>query len=101
MIIKTGIALALLPVLAFAGGCVTPEPKTGRPQYICIDGRMLTCQNEGVVWQYRRGCFPSVEPCKVYQAMQYGRYSNQKNLIDGQMQCRLDYPFMLGEMQTH
>jgi|GEM_PF-3293289 len=94
-------ALLLIPQFVYALGCLATNQPSGPPHYVCIDGRMLSCLTEGAVWQARRGCFVSQQPCKFFQAEHYGYYPTQKNLIAAQMQCRLDYPYHLGEMQTH
>lgn len=90
----------LLSAQLFAQGCIVGNrPSTAR--YVCIDGRSLSCNDNGIVWNAKRGCFLSSKPCCAYQADHYGYYAQPAQLYAAYEQCRVDYPFHLGEMQTH
>lgn len=84
----------------FAQGCIVGNPPS-HARYVCIDGRSLSCTPTGFVWHAKRGCFMSRLPCCAYQAEHYGYYPQPRRLYAAYEQCRVDYPFRLGEMQTH
>ena len=90
----------LLPALLFAQGCIVGN-QPSKAKYVCIDGRSATCTAQGIVWNAKRGCFLSAKPCCAYQADHYGFYAQPKQLYAAYEQCRVDYPFHLGEFQTH
>ena len=94
------ILLFLLPIYLHAQGCIVGNPPP-RAQYVCFDGRSLECTPTGLIWNAKRGCFMSRLPCCAYQANHYGYYPNHQNLVLAFEQCRLGYPYHLGEMQTH
>lgn len=90
----------LLPTFLYAQGClVGNQPK--RQQYVCFDGRSLGPSAVGYVWQAKRGCFLSKVPCCAYEATHYTFSRDPGYLYKSYQRCRLDYPFHLGEMQTH
>ena len=92
--------LMLGPISAFAGGFYEfSAPDT--PHYVCFDGRRLECSPTGFIWHARRGCFLSRKPCEEYDAHIYGYYPTNKKLIYAYNRCRENYPYRLGEMQTH
>lgn len=86
--------------IAYSQGCVQGIiPKN--LQFVCYDGRSLTAEDGQLIWYARRGCFPSTIPCCAYHANHYGRYLNRTGLEEALARCRHNYPFHLGEMQTH
>lgn len=94
----------LFPLGAFACGAsktVVDVKPAGPPQYICFDGRTLTCARTGYIWQAKRGCFFSHVPCEDYQANFYGYYPRGNQIARAYYKCRKGYPWRLGEMQTH
>ncbi|WP_237759012.1 hypothetical protein [Legionella birminghamensis] len=94
------ILLVLIPALSMAQGCIIGNPPS-KARYVCIDGRSLSCTGKGLVWNAKRGCFLSRLPCCAYEAEHYGYYPNPARMYRAYEQCRVDYPFRLGEMQTH
>ena len=72
-----------------------------QPRYVCFDGRTLALSDVGLVWNAKRGCFISSEPCCAYNATHYSYYANPSQIGASYARCRHDYPFTLGQMQTH
>lgn len=72
-----------------------------QPHYVCFDGRTLALSDVGFVWNAKRGCFISSVPCCAYNATHYAYYANPSQIGASYARCRHDYPFHLGEMQTH
>lgn len=82
-------------------GCAIRIKRPGPAHYICYDGRMLRTTNTGYYWNAKRGCFKSREPCCYYQASFYGYYRNPYRMDLAMDECRENYPYHWGEMQTH
>lgn len=80
---------------------VITTTKVHHPSYVCYDGRTLEATNEGYVWLAKRSCFITRTPCSAFQAGHYGIYNNTNTLRYGYARCRQNYPFRLGQMQTH
>lgn len=95
------VALSILCTMVFAGDMGSRPPAPIRGSYICFDGKLLHHYYTGYAWRAKRGCFVSRKPCKFYRAGFYGYYPEGRHLMQGFAQCREDYPFKLGEMQTH
>lgn len=94
------VLLSIVCAFVFAGGGYErPAPVSG--SYICFDGKLLHHYYTGYAWRAKRGCFVSRKPCKLYRAGFYGYYPEGRHLMQGFAQCREDYPFKLGEMETH
>ncbi|ARG98823.1 hypothetical protein B6N58_03025 [Legionella micdadei] len=89
-----------LPGLLFAQGCIIGN-KPDRPRYVCFDGRTLATSQSGFVWNAKRGCFMSSIPCCAYNATHYSYSENPQYVYHSFKRCRYQYPFQLGEMQTH
>ncbi|TAL64729.1 MAG: hypothetical protein EPN84_02870 [Legionella sp.] len=85
---------------AQAQGCIRGGHYS-QPHYVCFDGRTLEPTSAGWVWNAKRGCFISSIPCCGYNATHYAFYANSKQIGKAYARCRHDYPFMLGQMQTH
>lgn len=86
---------------AYAQGCVIGEIPS-QPRYVCFDGRTLQLAEDGHYrWNAKRGCFVSAVPCCAYKATHYAFYPNPTKIGAAYARCRHDYPFHLGEMQTH
>lgn len=83
------------------GGGFYEESTRDIPHYVCFDGRALVCTPTGFVWQAKRGCFLSRMACDERHATLYGYYASRQRVVHAYAQCRADYPFRLGEMQTH
>lgn len=90
----------LIANLSLAQGCIIGS-QPSQPRYVCFDGRTLEPSPTGLVWNAKRGCFISSYPCCTYNATHYAYYPNPKNIGASYARCRHDYPFRLGEMQTH
>lgn len=97
--------LYILLIILFCHIGVSQAGTFGGPamveKYICMDGRSLKREFGNYVWYARRGCFKSMVPCYTYQAEQYAYTSNPGNLAIALFRCRDNYPYRLGEMQTH
>lgn len=85
---------------AHAQGCIVGG-QPSQPRYVCVDGRTLEASDTGLIWNAKRGCFISSVPCCQYQATHYAFYANPARIGEAYARCRHDYPFQLGEMQTH
>ena len=96
-IILLGLVLANW---AYAQGCIQGGHPS-QPHYVCFDGRTLELSDIGYVWNAKRGCFVSSLPCCAYNATHYAFYPNPANIGASYARCRHDYPFTLGQMQTH
>lgn len=83
-----------------AQGCIIGGLPS-HPLYVCFDGRTLEKTSGGLIWNAKRGCFLSAIPCCGYNATHYAFNLNPDKLGIAYERCRHDYPFMLGEMQTH
>ncbi|MFV0822011.1 hypothetical protein [Legionella micdadei] len=94
------ILFIFLPGLLFAQGCIIGN-KPDRPRYVCFDGRTLATSQSGFVWNAKRGCFMSSIPCCAYNATHYSYSENPQYVYHSFKRCRYQYPFQLGEMQTH
>lgn len=93
--------LALLLVNSmYAQGCIIGG-QPSQPHYVCFDGRSIELSATGFVWNAKRGCFLSSVPCCAYEATHYAFYPNTARIGEALARCRHDYPFHLGEMQTH
>jgi hypothetical protein len=90
----------MLTNLLNAQGCIEGG-KISQPRYVCFDGRTIEATETGFVWNAKRGCFISSVPCCNYNAIHYAFYPNPAKIGEGYARCRHDYPFMLGQMQTH
>ncbi|WP_058492795.1 hypothetical protein [Legionella worsleiensis] len=97
IIMLTGLILANL---THAQGCIQGG-KPSQPRYVCFDGRTLEASDTGLVWNVKRGCFISSVPCCSYNATHYAFYPNPAKIGAAYARCRHDYPFQLGQMQTH
>ena len=85
----------------YAQGCIIGG-QPSHPRYVCFDGRSLEASPTGLVWNAKRGCFLSSTPCCSYNAVHYAHYPNNPDKIGAAYsRCRHDYPFELGQMQTH
>ncbi|WP_298625733.1 hypothetical protein [uncultured Legionella sp.] len=100
MTIKIILAGMILANFAYAQGCIQGE-KPSQPRYVCFDGRTLEPTETGFVWNAKRGCFISSVPCCNYNAIHYAFYPNPAKIGEAFARCRHDYPFQLGQMQTH
>lgn len=100
MRIKIILVGLLLSQWVFAQGCIQGGHYS-QPHYICFDGRTLEPTESGLVWNAKRGCFVSSIPCCNYNATHYAFYPNSTKIGEAYARCRHDYPFMLGQMQTH
>lgn len=83
-----------------AQGCIQGD-RPSQPRYVCFDGRSLEATETGFVWNAKRGCFISSVPCCAYNATHYAYYPNPAKIGYAYARCRHDYPFQLGQMQTH
>lgn len=83
-----------------AQGCIIGGAPS-QPRYVCFDGRTLALSETGYVWNAKRGCFLSSVPCCDYNATHYAFYPNGSKIGEAYARCRHDYPFQLGQMQTH
>lgn len=92
--------LMLIMNFAHAQGCIEGG-KPDQPRYVCFDGRTLEPSETGLVWNAKRGCFVSSLPCCAYNATHYAFYPTPEKIGAAYARCRHDYPFRLGEMQTH
>lgn len=90
----------ILNNILYAQGCIQGD-RPSIPRYVCFDGRTLDPTETGFVWNEKRGCFISSVPCCAYNATHYAYYPNQSQIGSAYARCRHDYPFMLGQMQTH
>lgn len=90
----------LITNLIYAQGCILGGHPS-QPHYVCFDGRTLALSEVGYVWNAKRGCFVSSVPCCAYNATHYSYYANPNQIGASYARCRHDYPFHLGEMQTH
>lgn len=90
----------ILPSLSFSQGCIQGG-RYSEPHYVCFDGRTLEPTETGFAWNAKRGCFVSSIPCCGYNATHYAFYPNASKIGAAYARCRHDYPFMLGQMQTH
>lgn len=91
---------SFLSVTLYAQGCIRGD-RPSQPHYVCFDGRTLDPTVSGFVWNAKRGCFISSVPCCAYNATHYAYYANSLKIGSAYARCRHDYPFRLGEMQTH
>jgi hypothetical protein len=96
-IILTGL---IMTNLLHAQGCIVGD-RPSQPHYVCFDGRTLALSEVGYVWNAKRGCFISSVPCCAYNATHYAFYAKPSQVGASYARCRHDYPFHLGEMQTH
>lgn len=94
------LLLFFLPGLLFAQGCIIGD-KTERPRYVCFDGRTLSPSGTGFTWHAKRGCFMSRLPCCAYDATHYSFSNDPQYVYHSFKRCRYQYPFLLGQMQTH
>lgn len=83
-----------------AQGCIVGG-QASSPHYICFDGRTMEKGDFGMVWNAKRGCFLSSMPCCKYNATHYAFYVTPTQIGKAYARCRHDYPFRLGDMQTH
>ncbi len=90
----------ILANFAHTQGCIQGE-QPSQPRYVCFDGRTLDATPSGFVWNAKRGCFISSFPCCAYNAIHYAFYPNPAKIGEAFARCRHDYPFQLGQMQTH
>lgn len=97
--ILVSASLLFMP-LAYSQGCIIGG-QPSEPHYVCFDGRTAEKTDTGFVWNAKRGCFVSAIPCCNYNATHYAFYANAKELGTAYARCRHDYPFKLGQMQTH
>ncbi|RYV66473.1 hypothetical protein D7251_08930, partial [Legionella pneumophila] len=81
-------------------GCIVGG-QASQPRYVCFDGRTLDLTETGLVWNAKRGCFISSVPCCNYNATHYAYHPNPAKIGGAYARCRHDYPFTLGQMQTH
>lgn len=98
IIIVSGLMLIIN--FTHAQGCIEGG-KPDQPRYVCFDGRTLEPTETGLVWNAKRGCFVSSLPCCAYNATHYAFYPTPEKIGAAYARCRHDYPFRLGEMQTH
>lgn len=84
----------------YAQGCIIGGHPS-QPRYVCFDGRTLEKNETGYAWNAKRGCFISSVACCNYNATHYAFYPNPTKIGEAYARCRHDYPFHLGEMQTH
>lgn len=96
----TILAAMLATNLYAQQGCVIGS-QPSNPRYVCFDGRTLAASASGLVWNSKRGCFVSAVPCCNYNATHYAFDANSSKIGSAYARCRHDYPFRLGEMQTH
>ena len=94
------LLICLLPGLIFAQGCIIGK-RYERPRYVCFDGRTISPSGIGYIWNAKRGCFMSRVPCCAYDATHYSYSENPQYVYHSFKRCRYQYPFHLGEMQTH
>jgi hypothetical protein len=92
--------LVAMANLVHAQGCIVGNTAS-QPRYICFDGRTLEMTPRGYLWNGKRGCFLSSVPCCNYNATHYAFYNDPRKIGKAYARCRHDYPFRLGEMQTH
>jgi len=99
---KTIIALIGLIISSeiYSQGCIQGG-RPSQPHYVCFDGKTLELSELGYVWNAKRGCFISSVPCCAYNATHYAFYANPSQIGASYARCRHDYPFRLGQMQTH
>ncbi len=91
----------MLASTAYSQGCIVGG-RASQPSYVCFDGRTIEFSETGLVWNAKRGCFVSSVPCCNYEATHYAFYPpNSPKIGSALARCRHDYPFRLGEMQTH
>lgn len=90
----------ILAQLVHGQGCIQGG-RASQPRYVCFDGRTLDLSETGFVWNAKRGCFISSYPCCTYNATHYAYYPTPQRIGEAYARCRHDYPFHLGEMQTH
>ena len=83
-----------------AQGCIIGGLPS-QPSYVCFDGRTLEKTPTGLIWNAKRGCFLSSIPCCDYNATHYAFQPDPRRLGVAYERCRHDYPFMLGDNQTH
>lgn len=96
----TILSMLFTTYLCAQQGCIIGE-QPSNPRYVCFDGRTLEASANGLVWNSKRGCFVSAVPCCNYNATHYAFYANSAKIGSAYARCRHDYPFRLGEMQTH
>ncbi len=94
------LCFLLFPSFLYAQGCIIGN-KPDRPRYVCFDGRTLSTSSTGFVWNAKRGCFMSSIPCCAYDATHYSYSEDPQYVYHSFKRCRYQYPFHLGEMQTH
>jgi hypothetical protein len=90
----------LLSTFLHAQGCINGHHPS-EAHYICFDGRTPEKTDLGYIWNSKRGCFLSSKPCCKYEATHYAFYRNPAQIGPAFARCRHDYPFRLGDMQTH
>ncbi|HAT7071577.1 TPA: hypothetical protein JAN90_02055 [Legionella pneumophila] len=100
MRIKIILCGLILTNLTYAQGCIVGG-QASQPRYVCFDGRTLDLTEAGLVWNAKRGCFISSVPCCNYNATHYAYHPNPAKIGGAYARCRHDYPFTLGQMQTH
>lgn len=100
MNIKIILAGLILSNFTYAQGCIQGD-RPSQPRYVCFDGRTLDFTDTGFAWNAKRGCFLSSVPCCAYNATHYAFYPNPAKIGAAYARCRHDYPFQLGQMQTH
>jgi len=100
--VRTKIILLALVMtnITYAQGCIQGG-RYSQPRYVCFDGRTLDKTVTGFEWNTKRGCFVSSVPCCAYNATHYAFYPQPAKIGKAYARCRHDYPFRLGQMQTH